>query len=180
MDRRAQKTQMAIRTAFLTLLGKKSLSKITVSEISQLADLGRGTFYLHYKDIYELYEYIEDDLYSEIERLIDQSCADSDSDILMNLAHMITEYIFKNRDTFLLVIGAGVNGRSLYKLKKLFNKKMILENPASRLSRHQEIECMFAVSGIIGVFEEWLFTRPELPQKQIAASLYKILQKFEL
>ena len=179
MDRRTQKTKNAIRKAFLDLLKEKSISKITISEISQLADLGRGTFYLHYKDIYDLYEHIENYLYSEIEQLLEQLYTSDVPEILMNVIQAINEYIIKNRQTFLLIIGAGSSGRSLYKLKKLLNKKVILENPSLYPSYYHYINCMFATSGVIGILEGWLFNELKLSQKQIADSLYKILQKFE-
>ena len=179
MDRRIQKTQKAIRNAFLTLLGKKSLSKITVAEISELAELGRGTFYLHYKDIYDLYEQIENDLYHEIELLLDKSCAANDKAALMDLINAITEYIVKNRPTFLLLIGATSSGRNLYKLKKIFQKKLVQENPKLKNSGYDLIECVFITSGIIGVLEEWLFNKQKFSEKQIAESLFKILQAFD-
>lgn len=58
-DRRNEKTEQLIKGTFLKLLKEKSLNKITVAEISRLANLGRGTFYLHYDDVYDLYENIE-------------------------------------------------------------------------------------------------------------------------
>ena len=35
---------------------KKPLETITVTEIASLAEINKGTFYLHYADIYELYD----------------------------------------------------------------------------------------------------------------------------
>lgn len=179
MDRRIQKTQKAIQEAFLTLLGKKHISKITVAEISELADLGRGTFYLYYRDIYELYEYIENTLYHELELLLDKVCSGSHKEDLNILIKAVTEYIVNNRQTFLLLIGAGSSGRNLYKLKKLFYKKLVQEDPRYKKSEYRSIECMFIASGIIGVLEEWLFNKQKLPKKQIDESIYKILRMFE-
>jgi len=179
MDRRTLKTRKAIREAFLNLLGKKSINRITVAEISQLADLGRGTFYLHYKDIYDLYSNIENALYSEAEHLLDRVCANDSPENLKNLTNAITNFIADNRTTFLLLNGVENNGKTLHKLRRLFHKKLILDNADLYQSDYQVVECMFAVSGVIGVLEEWLFNRIEIPQAQIAESLYRILHKFE-
>ena len=54
MDLRQKKTLAAIRTAFLELLGKKPLEKITVKELAEKAQISKATFYLHYQDIYDL------------------------------------------------------------------------------------------------------------------------------
>ena len=50
-DRRTKYTRQAIKDTFLALLEKKNFSKITVTEICKLAEINRGTFYLHYYDI---------------------------------------------------------------------------------------------------------------------------------
>ena len=179
MDRRTQKTQKAIREAFLILLGKKNIDKIKVAEISQLADIGRGTFYLHYNDVFDLYDQVEKDLYAEIERLLDRSFSSRSPDNLMNLTSAITEYIICNRETFLLFVEPVKGCGNLDKLKNLFMQKMIWGELDGFPSDFRIVECMFSISGVVGVLEEWLFGRLELSQKQIAESLFKIVQRFK-
>ena len=55
-DLRVIKTERAIHNALIDLLKKKDLEKITVSELSQKAEINKATFYLHYTDIYSLYQ----------------------------------------------------------------------------------------------------------------------------
>lgn len=66
MDLRAQKTQKAIINAFLTLRAKKPLNKITVTELAKEAMISKATFYLHYSDIYDLSERLQDRLVLDI------------------------------------------------------------------------------------------------------------------
>ncbi|GAB4422558.1 MAG: TetR/AcrR family transcriptional regulator [Anaerolineales bacterium] len=49
-DRRVQRTREALRKALLELIREKGYDSISVEEITQCANLGRATFYLHYKD----------------------------------------------------------------------------------------------------------------------------------
>ncbi len=49
-DRRIQRTRKALRTALLELIKEKGYDSISVEEITQRANLGRATFYLHFKD----------------------------------------------------------------------------------------------------------------------------------
>lgn len=54
-DLRVLKTKRAIREAFLQLLQQKALDRISVVELANRAEISKGTFYLHYQDIYHLY-----------------------------------------------------------------------------------------------------------------------------
>ena len=54
-DLRAAKTLRAIRGAFLELILKKPVDRITVKELAERAEINKGPFYLHYRDIYDLY-----------------------------------------------------------------------------------------------------------------------------
>lgn len=69
-DLRTERTRAAIREAFMTLRAKKSLEKITVKELAEHARINKATFYLHYRDIYDLSEQIEDQiLFSSTEKV---------------------------------------------------------------------------------------------------------------
>lgn len=84
MDLRAKKTKRSIKNAFLQLRAKKDIERITVKELTDLAEISKATFYLHYHDIY--------DLSNELEQEVIQSC-------LENIAH--PEYIHDNSMQFI-------------------------------------------------------------------------------
>ena len=48
MDRRTKYTMKVIKDTFLNLLESKDISNITVTEICDIADINRGTFYRYY------------------------------------------------------------------------------------------------------------------------------------
>ena len=66
MDLRIQRTKAAIKSAFMELRSKKSIEKITITELSAHANINKATFYLHYSDIYELSDEIEDEMIDEM------------------------------------------------------------------------------------------------------------------
>ncbi|MDR2375076.1 MAG: TetR/AcrR family transcriptional regulator [Treponema sp.] len=69
-DRRIRKSKDRIKRALIALLLKKDLKDITVSELTELADINRGTFYLHYRDVVELFREIEEEMVEEFSRHI--------------------------------------------------------------------------------------------------------------
>jgi AcrR family transcriptional regulator len=48
MDRRVRKTRRALREAMIKLMEEKDYDQVTVEELTNRADIGRTTFYLHY------------------------------------------------------------------------------------------------------------------------------------
>jgi AcrR family transcriptional regulator len=63
-DRRSQRTRHLLSAAFVQLLREKGYSAITVSDLIELANVGRSTFYFHYRD--------KDDLFvQELDRVIE-------------------------------------------------------------------------------------------------------------
>jgi AcrR family transcriptional regulator len=53
-DRRVRRTRRALQKALVDLILEKGYDAVTIEEITDRADLGRTTFYLHYKDKEEL------------------------------------------------------------------------------------------------------------------------------
>ena len=58
-DLRVRMTKKMLIEAFLRLRKQKPLRRITVSELCSEAGVGRGTFYAHYQDVYDLNERLE-------------------------------------------------------------------------------------------------------------------------
>lgn len=53
-------TKKRLGEALLTMLEKKNLDKITVAELTSLCGINRQTFYYHFRDVYELAEWMID------------------------------------------------------------------------------------------------------------------------
>lgn len=66
MDLRIEKTEKAIKNAFLELRSQKPLEKITVKELCRLACINKSTFYSHYDDLYVLSETLENETVASI------------------------------------------------------------------------------------------------------------------
>lgn len=62
-DRRIRKTKKMLRESLFTLLEKKNLNSITVTELTQLADVNRSTFYLYYRDVLDMMDKLQDEIY---------------------------------------------------------------------------------------------------------------------
>lgn len=58
-------TRETFKSAFWRLYGQKPIDRITVKEITDIAGYNRGTFYVYYKDVYDVLEQIEQEIIDE-------------------------------------------------------------------------------------------------------------------
>jgi len=142
------------------------------------ADLGRGTFYLHYKDVYDLHDSIENELCTELYRFFDEAYPVTNPDNLTSLINNITQYMDKNREIFMVLSKPENSGKTLSNLKKMFNEKILGEIPTSRMSELDTVESVFVVAGVIGVIEDWLNKGLPFSQNQLSIMLHNILMRF--
>ena len=63
VDRRVRKTKRQLRLALTKLLQETPIKDITVREIADMVDINRGTFYLHNKDVYDMLEQVEAEMF---------------------------------------------------------------------------------------------------------------------
>ncbi len=68
MDIRIEKTEKAIKAAFLAQRARRPLEKIKVKELCEDAQINKSTFYAHYQDIYALSDAMEGDI---VRRILD-------------------------------------------------------------------------------------------------------------
>lgn len=111
-DRRTQYTKMVIREAFLQLIKKKPVQKITVADICGLAEVSRPTFYLHYADVYALLDEICDGMLesANLHEMSQLSLGEADS--VRRLIVNLVQIIEKNIDVYkLCVLDRGISTR---------------------------------------------------------------------
>lgn len=70
IDRRVTRTKAVIRDALIGLIAEKGFDALSVNDVATRANINRGTFYLHYRDKYDLLEQTEAEIIRDIERII--------------------------------------------------------------------------------------------------------------
>jgi|WetSurMetagenome_2_1015567.scaffolds.fasta_scaffold361133_1 AcrR family transcriptional regulator len=76
-DRRARRTRRLLREALFALILENGYDAVTIEDITEHADLGRTTFYLHYKDkedlLIQCIQEVANELASQIDLVIPSS-----------------------------------------------------------------------------------------------------------
>lgn len=100
-DRRIARTRAALKQAFRDLIKEKGYEAVTVEEITERANLGRTTFYLHYRDKEDLFlEDFENKLFSLVENVSPRPIIQWFSKGEDNIVKAEFELVLKNADLF--------------------------------------------------------------------------------
>ncbi len=174
-NRRTAKTQKEIKDAFLTLLKEKKIEKIRVSEITELAEISRATFYLHFEDVYKLYESIEEDILSELNLIFVKPNNLNAKDALINRVEQSVEYISKNKD---LITVMASNGNILSKIHKAAVHVFLDEFYPTEKTDFGFVEVNFVTWGILGSLQDWVSGSIKLSKEEFTEDIRYILARF--
>lgn len=168
-DRRSRRTAMALQRSLVDLLLEKSLADITIQELTDQANVSRTTFYLHYQNISDLFQSIEDEVVAQYEDIINRIVSDE-----FDILHVGTD---KKGQKWLPTLVEAF--QFFYDNPKFCS--VLLRNPESRffqrtverghdavLERMEELRpdltrveleyfYIFVVNGIRGIVQEWMF-----------------------
>lgn len=179
MDLRVKKTRYAIQQVVLEKISKKELSKITVTEVIQAADCSRSTFYLHFKDVFDVYEQLGDELISDVVCLLEESYQENQAVDYMTFSQQIVTFTAKKRDLVKLFLGEQADGTMVNKLGKAIFEEVAREEQLASSDLYSVAEITFIVAGIIHVLSRWLtFDEATWPQEIMMTDLTRILEKF--
>lgn len=191
-DRRAVRTRNALKRGALQLLAKKDISKISVTELSELADIGRGTFYLHYLDPYDLLDKIEDELLGEITSHTAPVINNFDSAGLLRHLENIWSYVYDNKETFSVLMNPRNRGRFMEKFRRCCIESVYAGYgmnagaekslstgydadfnvsagaPEKNVDPTGEYSTIYIISGSLGVFEKWMENGAPVPPDELA------------
>lgn len=65
-NRKRLNTEIKIQRAFIQLINEEGFERLTVQQLTHLAGINRGTFYLHYLDKFDLLTHYEEGMLAEI------------------------------------------------------------------------------------------------------------------
>lgn len=125
MDLRVKKTQKNIFNAFIRLRKKKELEQITVKELSELAEINKATFYLHFKDIYDLSDTLENELINDCM----QSIPNGENLLSLNGIKRMAEVISSQGELFHIVFSGNRAPYAIMKLDKYIRKRIYESHP---------------------------------------------------
>lgn len=121
-DNRVRYTKMVLQQALLTILRTKHIDRVTIKEICELAQVNRGTFYLHYSTPNDLLIEIEQQFINENMGFFSPYLNETrEIDQLSGLF----AGILKNRELCRVIMGRNGNPRFIEHLRELVRGQVV-------------------------------------------------------
>lgn len=156
IDRRIRKTKSTLLRCLTELMSKKKINAITVTELTNLADVNRSTFYLYYKDIFDMVEQIETEMLDDfIEAFGKLNKGKNNYTNLLSFYTYIFEYVQNNAEICKRLLGNDADSSFIEMFKNaIIQTKPPFDESVPEIKVH--FLRPFIISGFIGVIQQWL------------------------
>lgn len=173
-----ENTKNALKDAFWKLYEETPIEKISIKEITDLAGYNRGTFYLYYKDVYDILEQFETSILEDADiyfnSLLENQANVSVKDLMDSVMALYRKHSRHMNVMF------GEHGSPRFKRKFKNKIKQILyeaiyrdaQKEASSLKAEYLLE--FYVSGLLNALQLWHSNREDFPVQQFGELMYEI------
>lgn len=166
MKKKSNKTKKLIEDTLINLMAEKDFEKITVKDLTNELDINRGTFYLHFKDKYDVLEQKENEILDEFNEILNNELKKLDRGFILPsnkeaLKHLFTSvYVYIKENSDFIKILLGPNGDLNFQTKL---RNFIENSLANSISTNNDIERMpikyvapLASSAQLGIIQKWL------------------------
>lgn len=177
-DRRARRSRRLLKESLLVLMKRKAFSQISVRDVTDEADMNRGTFYLHYTGTVELLQSLEADLLEELEALIDAHLQETmDHGSVRPLLEPLLDFVVERQETWAVLLDEDDASGISQGLQRLIRKKGagVVEtwfHPQN--SQLGDYLLTFLAWGFIGLLKEWFAQDMALPQEELIAAAQRL------
>ncbi|MDE6734480.1 MAG: TetR/AcrR family transcriptional regulator [Desulfovibrio sp.] len=176
MDRRQARTREAIFDGFCELLSRKAFSQITVQDIIDRANVGRTTFYAHFKTKDELLKALCEDMFTHVfaarpPREAAHDFSGEPGGAKETITHILY-HLLENRRNIIGILNFG-NGELMYGFFRKFfetyaSARILAKEGRLRREVPQDFIMSHIASAFIGAVQWWIKNGMTEPPEAIA------------
>lgn len=174
-DARVRYTRMRIREAFLACLAEKPVSKITVKELCEMAEINRATFYKHYADPFDLLDKLEGEALAWLEDKLGES--DFQRDMTLTVLRSLSD----EGNPYHALSSANGDPGFAGRVSALFYREFLPQLAQilpGRTEDERTAAYLFLVGGCSRLLAGWLQDGKKTPPEEVASRLHTITEAF--
>jgi AcrR family transcriptional regulator len=167
---------MVLQDSLIELMEKKPITKITIKELCENADVNRTTFYAYYSDQYDLLHKIEKEALSWVKESLINLIGKTDKDERMKVLEKIFQYVIENsRHLKILMSEQGDIDFQKQIFTLIYQQCGISTFTAANVELGiSEDHFIFAVSGSVGLLQHWLKNGINRSAREMAEAIYNM------
>lgn len=180
-DKRVIKTRAGIKTALMQLTLEKEIGKITISNLTEKAQINRSTFYLHYSSVADVTDDIEKEISARISSCINNFNYDdiygSTCAMFTNLTNVLNENVtMKN-----YILNSTSSDYILGRIKEILVDKTMTAVLA-QYPKHKKQDFAytftFLSAGIIDAYIKWAHSEDnEITLEELIKTVSALIEK---
>ncbi|MFZ7121614.1 MAG: TetR/AcrR family transcriptional regulator [Eubacteriaceae bacterium] len=158
VDRRVKYTKMVLKESFIELLERKEISRITIKEICENADINRATFYAHYSDQYDLLRKIEIEMLNNINVYLAKIDKKNNNVNPVLQTEKLFEYLKENAKLCKLLLNERGDLSFQKQIMMLVYETIFAELTDNNNITTEEAQYVysFTITGCLGIVQKWL------------------------
>lgn len=180
IDNRVVKTKNAIFDAFKQLVQQKDMADISISELTQKANITRSTFYMYYDTVGDVRSDIENEIVARIDKIMSEAdLLNSMTDpypLFSALASEITEQDRDNR----YILSSNNSGQLLDKINERFVTAyvhFITEvNDGTDIGKARYIAA-FTIAGMTECFKIWFNHKSSITLEELCKNIAEVVSR---
>lgn len=180
-ERRKQRTRDALKQSAITLILEKGFDEVSVQDITDHADLGRGTFYVHFNDKEDIAWTAVREGFDALDQDIQRSYYGREQSPRLEYLVWLRkfQYAAEHRELFMVMLGG--KGAS-------WMTERIIEYLVAAMVQHMEEGSCFphvktppkiyaevVTGGLVRLIQWWLQTPNDYTPKQMADQFFEII-----
>ena len=156
-DKRVIRTKKAIKEALFKLMEEKDISSISISELTQKANVNRRTFYIHYRNITDILDEIESDLVDALGKLVEGIDLEAPQQSAYDLFIGLNSLISVEFDYYFHLVRVDMRGMLMSRLKNVIKgmTDLLLERMCRTHGKSEAVISAFIVGGFFNMYLEW-------------------------
>jgi AcrR family transcriptional regulator len=183
IDPRVKRTRQLLRDALFALVKEKELDAITVQDITAHATLNRATFYLHYRDKYDLFTESIEEMLGELMAQVEQLSVDVSHLTVDDVPPPLVQW-FEQIATYadLYRVMLGKQSTSDLAVQMRTNIEQFIMRDFKTLKRSPQINPVpisihsrFLAAALLGVIEWWLEQKQPYSAEKMVAWLWRLM-----
>lgn len=168
-DRRVKRTKKALREALLSLLEKKPINEISVTELTNLADVNRATFYFYYTDLLDMLQQIQNETYQDFQEVVGNSAVSIYTiEGFTEYAESLLTYCKEHESLVKFIIKNDTNNQLYKKIQLLMLNNIPNSKDTFDINNPARYSTNFFLNAMVGIMIDWMDEGMKIPPHELA------------